>query len=116
MKKECGNLTFQGIPEHLAQTMIEVHGQVAWEYPSVMEAIDWLSLKGIAVLGGDVLWQASDGLRFSGDNWYVSVDPELTWSDLVTMANQRAKEYIASYQRARDRKYLFRLTYQSNRS
>jgi hypothetical protein len=114
MKKEGSNLTFQGIPEHLARTMIEFHGQMAWEYPNVLEVVDWLSFQGIAVLGGDVLRQESGALRFTGDNWYVSVAPELTPLAFVTMANKRAKEYIASYQRASDHKYLFSLTCESN--
>jgi hypothetical protein len=102
---------FEGIPPQLAERMVPHYGQGAWNYPTVIEVINWLTTAGVAVLGGDVL--VSDGgagFTPTGDNWYLDYVPGQSWEKYIAAANSKATHYIATYPKHSTSGYYFSLT------
>lgn len=102
---------FEGLPLHLAERMVSFFGHGAWDFPTVIEVIDWLTTAGVAVLGGDVLVSnGRDGFSVPGDNWNLDYIPGQLWPDYVTLANRKATQYIATYPNHATSGFYFSLT------
>lgn len=72
-----------------------------------LRAIDDLEARGIPVLGGDVVEMTGDGPEYTYDNWYSNRDSGKAMGSFVTHSAGRAREYVASYTSAKDRKVYF---------
>jgi hypothetical protein len=102
-------MRIEGLPNLILQKMVEYAGGQAWEYPVVLDVLDWLLLARIAVLGGDVLEDGPSGPRYTGANWYLNPEPGMLWGAYVDRSNEHAREYICAYPKNSAVKYLFSL-------
>jgi len=84
-------------------------GNWALEREAALKAIERLSAKGVAVLGGDV-YTVSDQQRIESnyDNWYCDREPGETDADFLIRSIRQEKNYVLSYQ-APATKVLFAL-------
>jgi hypothetical protein len=102
-------MSIEGLPGHLAQQMVKFLGQRTWEYPIVLDVLEWLLSARIAVLGGDVLRDGLGGPCHTGDNWYLNPQPGMLWGTYVDQSIHRAREYICAYPKSSAGRYLFAL-------
>lgn len=74
-----------------------------------LEAAQILARSGIAILGGDVFYQTSNGLHLAYANWSTKPEPGEDPATFVTRSIQETCEYIRRYPSEQGRKELFAL-------
>jgi len=69
----------------------------ALDREAALKALEELSAKGIAVLGGDVYAISEQGIESNYDNWYCNRDAGESHPDFVARSISKAIRYIANY-------------------
>jgi hypothetical protein len=83
--------------------------EYAWTEDYVLKTIQFCQNKRLAILGGDVLEQGTNGIRYTFDNWYIEQDSN-SWSDYVTLSCKFAVKKILYFStRFPDKQLLFTL-------
>jgi hypothetical protein len=95
----------EGFPDEILSGARDLRPQhineLAWTYPLVLRAVEALSGRGCAILGGDVYCEGEHDLINTGDNWYLDPPRGLQWDDFVRASAEHTVRWIEAY-RARN--------------
>lgn len=83
--------------------------QHAWTTEYALKTIQFCQDNQFAILGGDVLEQGTNGIRYTFDNWYIEQDSKC-WLDYVNLSCEFAAKKILYFStRFSDKQLLFTL-------
>ncbi len=104
--------TYLRLPEDLRETgmWLGAYGfeQPAWPLKSMPRVLEWCQRAHLAVLGGDVMRKASDGVECTWDNWAVGErQPQEPWASYVARSCQVATDYLQYFSTEADEQLLF---------
>lgn len=80
--------------------------EIAFNYSSIMEVIDWCIKNKNIILGGDVYYCVDGYISLTSDSWYY--EPVLTNSDVLESA-KKARDYIENFYKKNGYDYLYSL-------
>lgn len=99
----------QGFPSQLTALAREkLCGELAWQYPTILEIVAALAARENAILGGDVMHDVEGwGLDYCYDNWSLDWKGEGAWGGYVAESVAVAARYIEAYVRRNGGDYWF---------
>lgn len=100
-------------PELLDSARENQSGELAWQYPTILEVVAALAAQGFAILGGDVMYVEDGRLDYFHDgiycgNWYLDWRPgEQSWQAYVAESVSVTVRYIEEYVRRNSEAYWY---------
>lgn len=106
MRCECSSQ--RSVPDELAVRAHDLSvlgiNELAWEWPDVLEVLDFCLANSLTVLGGDVYPINEGSAGYSPDGWSTSwahdegsTSLHEKWCSYVRKSVQKSKDYIAPY-------------------
>jgi hypothetical protein len=100
----------KGAPKGLSLQLVglarqNASGELAWQFPAVLDVVASVSAQGCAILGGDVMHEGEGQLDYyHGDvycgSWYLDRKPnEQSWAEYIVESVQVTGRYIEAYVR-----------------
>lgn len=78
-----------GIP-----TCHDESSKIAWPLNQLEIILENVRIKGLAILGGDIYVEDSDGLALTYDNWWADLERGEKWEAFVLRSHSEAKAYL----------------------
>ncbi|HEX6799818.1 MAG TPA: Imm40 family immunity protein [Ktedonobacterales bacterium] len=98
-----------GIPPQLLDAGCEtISGELAWQYPAILEVVAAAAVRGYTALGGEVFHDEGGRLDYMrGDmycgNWHLDMKPdEQSWAEYLAESVAVTKRYIEAFVRRND--------------
>jgi hypothetical protein len=100
-------------PQLLMLARKNISGELAWQYPTILEVVAALAAQGYAILGGDVMHDERGQLDYyHGDvycgNWYLDWKPdEWSWPEYIVKSVSITTHYIEDYVQRNDGSFWY---------
>jgi hypothetical protein len=106
--------TSEGFPPRLIELAHKnPSGELAWQYPTILQVVATLAAQGDAILGGDVMYDAGEGTldyyhngMYCG-NWHLNWEGEWSWAEYVAESVAVTIRYVETYVLRNDGNYWF---------
>lgn len=103
---------YEYLPESLLKVGISLESigisELAWEYETALDVINFLEEKGFHILGGDVYSCKQNTVNSTCDSWYYE---ETSCNDFTENSKNKAIEYIIHYNNLNGNDYIYSIIF-----